>query len=133
MLAAIAPCDQKMGDLTESLAQSKPGSGPAVTRAIADEADRICEAARTAFVTMRVPNSIDPNAQAMVKTAGQKWSAAMAARRRAVSLAREYLLKSDKATAEAYRKRLEAAQEQIGDGVQMLMAAGKSVGVDLMK
>lgn len=133
MLAAVAPCDQKMGDLTESLAQNKPDSGPAVTRAIADEADRICEAARAAFVTMRAPTSIDPEAQAMVKTAGQKWAAAMAARRRAVSLARDYLLKADKPTAEAYRKRLEAAQEQIADGVKMLMEAGKSVGVDLMR
>jgi hypothetical protein len=130
MLSAIAPCDQKMGDLDANLRANKPSAD---TRATADEADRICEASRAAFATMRVPTSVDAAAQAQIKQAGQKWAAAMSARRRAISAARDYLQKPDKATAEIYQKRVVAAQDQIGEGAKLLMAAGKSVGIDLMK
>jgi hypothetical protein len=136
MVAAIQPCDQKIGDLTESLENlrlGKSGVTADLARAAADEADRVCGMSGSAFSTMRIPASVDAAVQAKIRTAGQKWATAMSARRRAVSVAREYLQKSDKATGQLYLKRLETAQTQVAEGAELLKTAGKDVGVDLMK
>jgi hypothetical protein len=133
MLTAIQPCDQRIRELTDSLQLRTPGASAGSTRSLADEADRACEAARAAFATMHTPTSLDEQGTAMLKQAGQKWAAAMAGRRRAVSLARDYLLKPDQATAQAYAKRLEAAQAQVADGVDLLKKAAAAIGVDLMR
>ncbi|GIL41068.1 hypothetical protein [Roseiterribacter gracilis] len=136
MVAAIQPCDQKIGDLTESLENlrvGKAGTTATLARGVADEADRVCGLSGSAFSTMRIPTSVDAAVQAKIRTAGQKWVTAMSARRRAVSVARDYLQKSDKATGQLYLKRLEAAQAQVAEGAELLKSAGKDAGVDLMK
>lgn len=136
MVSAIQPCDQKIGDLTESLENLRVGKAGATAeqaRAAADEADRVCGVSGSAFSSMRVPSSVDASVQAQIRTAGQKWATAMSARRRAVSVARDYLQKSDRATGQLYLKRLEAAQTQIADGAELLKAAGNAAGVDLTK
>lgn len=121
------PCDRAVEELGKQL----DSANQAASRTAADNADRLCEQARGGFATLRPPGSLPPAAQEQLREFGRRMAAGMSGRRKAISSARDFLIKPDKATAELYKKRMIDAQEQIGKGIELLKQIAAEQKVDL--
>lgn len=124
---ASRPCDRGVEELGKLMDQANQ----AASRAAADSADRACEQARSAFATLKPPGSLPGPAQEQIREMGRKMASGMSSRRKAITAARDYLIKSDKPTAELYRKRMIEAQNSIGQGIDILKKVAAEQSVDL--